>query len=127
MVHVMSAVNLESPKNTEVVAKALMNVKEEFSLSNEVVGAIIGADASTVFRIGKKGDMKKNKSFEAALLLIRVYRSLFALLGGSHEAMRHWLNTENKDFQKQKPLTLMASWVGLVEVVQYLDAMRGHA
>ncbi|WP_029408406.1 MbcA/ParS/Xre antitoxin family protein [Thiomicrorhabdus sp. Milos-T2] len=114
-------------EKTQVVAKALMNVKEEFSISNEVVGGIIGADASTVFRIGKKGDMKENKSYEAALLLIRVYRSLYALFGGSKKAMYHWLNTENQDFQKQKPVSIMASWIGLVEVVQYLDEMRGHA
>jgi len=123
----MSAIKIESPEKTQVVAKALMNVKEELSLSNEAVGGIIGADASTVFRIGKKGDMKENKSYEAALLLIRVYRSLYALLGGSKEAMSHWLNTENLDFQKQKPISIMASWIGLVEIVQYLDAMRGHA
>lgn len=112
---------------TQVVAKALINLKEELHLSSESVGQIIGADASTVFRIGKNGDMKKNKVFEGALLLIRVYRSLFALLGGDKAVMIHWLTTSNKDFDEQCPIDYMKSLVGLVEVVQYLDAMRGHA
>jgi len=117
----------EALKSTKVVAKALINVKEQWSLSSEVVGQIIGADASTVSRIGKNQDMKQNKSFEAALILIRAYRSLYALVGGSKPAMVHWLTTENHDFNEQRPLDEMKSWVGLVEVVQYLDAMRGHA
>ena len=123
----MSALENNELAKTQVVAKALINVKEELSLSSELVGQIIGTDASTVSRIGKNRDMKENKAFEAALLLIRVYRSLFAMVGGSKPAMIHWLTTHNLDFNEQRPLDCMKSWVGLVEVVQYLDAMRGHA
>jgi uncharacterized protein (DUF2384 family) len=123
----MSAVQNAELKKTQVVAKALINVKEELSLSSETIGRIIGADASTVSRINKNKDMQENKSFEAALLLIRIYRSLYAMLGGSQRAMHHWLNTGNRDFNGKSPIELMKSLVGLVEVVQYLDAMRGHA
>jgi len=124
---VMVALEKQEPSKTQVVAKALINLKEELLLSSESVGQIIGADASTVFRIGKNLDMKENKVFEGALLLIRVYRSLFALLGGDKSAMLHWLTTPNLDFNEQRPIDCMKSLVGLVEVVQYLDAMRGHA
>ncbi|PLA73686.1 XRE family transcriptional regulator [Hydrogenovibrio sp. SC-1] len=123
----MVALERKELNKTQVVAKALINLKEELRLSSESVGQIIGADASTVFRIGKNMDMKENKVFEGALLLIRVYRSLFALLGGDKAAMIHWLTTANKDFAEQRPIEHIKSLVGLVEVVQYLDAMRGHA
>jgi len=123
----MVALEKKEFTKTQVVAKALTNLKAELRLSSEAVGQIIGADASTVFRIGKKLDMKENKVFEGALLLIRAYRSLFALLGGDKAAMIHWLTTANKDFDNQRPIDYMKSLVGLVEVVQYLDAMRGHA
>lgn len=123
----MGALENKDPTNTEVVAKALINLKEELSLSSETVGQIIGADASTVFRIGKNLDMKENKVFEGALLLVRVYRSLYALLGGDKSAMTHWLTTPNLDFNEQRPIHYMKSLVGLVDVVQYLDAMRGQA
>lgn len=123
----MCALEKTDPAKTQVVAKALIKVKEGLSLSSELIGQIIGTDASTVSRIGKKGDIKDNKALEAALLLIRVYRSLFALVGGSKPAMIHWLTTQNIDFNQQPPIDCMKSWVGLVDVVQYLDAMRGHA
>lgn len=123
----MVALEKQESSKTQVVAKALINLKEELCLSNESVGQIIGADASTVFRIGKNMDMKENKVFEGALLFIRAYRSLFALLGGDKAAMIHWLTTANKDFDEKRPIDYVKSLVGLVEVVQYLDAMRGHA
>lgn len=112
---------------TQVVTKALFNVKKELGLSNDVVGQIIGADAATVSRMQKKMDMKQNKVYEASVLMIRVYRSLYAILGGSSDAMRHWLTTNNLDFDQKKPLDKMKTTVGLVNTVEYLDAMRGHA
>jgi hypothetical protein len=120
---------LERPKltKTQVVTKALFNSKQDLGLSNDVVGQIIGADPATVSRMQKKMDMKKNKVYEAAVLMIRVYRSLYAILGGSTDAMQHWLNTNNLDFDQRTPLDKMKTIVGLVNTVEYLDAMRGHA
>lgn len=123
----MGALENQEPSKTAVVAKALIHLKETLLLSSETIGQIIGADASTISRIGKNLDMKENKVFEGAVLLIRVYRSLFALLGGDKAAMIHWLTTPNLDFNQRPPIDCMKSLVGLVEVVQYLDAMRGHA
>lgn len=120
---------LEKPSlsKTQVVTKALFNVKHELRLSNDVVGQIIGADSATVSRMRTKMDMRENKVYEAAVLMIRAYRSLYAILGGSTEAMQHWLNTNNIDFDQKKPLDKMKTIVGLVNTVEYLDAMRGHA
>lgn len=121
----MTAVEKNQPTRSQVVAKALINLKDELSLSGETVGKIIGADSSTISRITKNMDMQENRSFEAAILLIRVYRSLYAMLGGSSDAMKHWLVTENIDFNMQPPLEAMKTIVGLVDVAQYLDAMCG--
>ncbi len=123
----MSTVLKQTPNKTVVVAKAISNLKDELELTNQTVGEIIGTDASTISRIVKKRDMKENKTLELALLLIRVYRSLYAMVGGSPKAMIHWLNTPNLDFDGRSPLEKMKSVIGLVEVVEYLDAMRGHA
>ncbi len=122
----MNTVRSNPPVSEEVVAKALINTKKELGLSNEVVGNIIGVNASTMSRIVKNGQIKNAKTLEASLLLIRVYRSLYAILGGSHEAMRHWLNTQNRHLHGI-PVLQLQEMVGLVNVVQYLDAMRGRA
>jgi len=123
----MPTVLQKTPNKTMVVAKALIRLKEELGLTNSIVGEIIGADASTISRIVKNSDMKDNKTLELALLLIRVYRSLYAMVGGSQKAMIHWLTTANLDFNSETPLSKMKTVTGLVEVVEYLDAMRGHA
>lgn len=66
----------------------------------------------------------KSKEGEFSLLLIRVYRSLFALNGGNQEAIRHWLTTNNRHIQAV-PLEAMKTVLGLSRVVNYLDAIRG--
>ena len=93
----MNTIRSNMPVAEEVVAKALINTKKELDLSNEVVSNII-----------------------------RVYRSLYAILGGSQEAMRHWLTTQNKHL-RGTPIVQLQEMVGLVNTVQYLDAMRGRA
>ena len=122
----MSALESINPTATEVVAKALINTKKELGLTNEVLGNIIGMDPSTVSRLIKRKNIKSGKVMETGLLLIRVYRSLYAILGGDHKAMKHWLNTENRHVQG-KPLERLQEISGLVHVVTYLDAMRGRA
>ncbi len=122
----MSALESINPTATEVVAKALINTKKELGLTNEVLGNIIGMDSSTVSRLIKRKNMKSGKVMETGLLLIRVYRSLYAILGGNHEAMKHWLNIENSHLQG-KPLDRLQEITGLVHIVTYLDAMRGRA
>ena len=65
-----------------------------------------------------------SKTGELALLLVRVYRSLFALFGGNLVDMQHFLRTDNRHLDAP-PLSLMMQVQGLVRVVEYLDAIRG--
>jgi len=122
----MSAVKQITPEAIQVVAKALRSLKTDLDISNEVLGNIIGLNSSTVSRLINSGTMRSGKPYEAGVLLLRVYRSLYALLGGNIDQMKHWLNTDN-DHIHGKPVELMKSTVGLVEIVKYLDAMRGRA
>ena len=61
-----------------------------------------------------------------ALLLIRIYRALYAILGGNHEQMQHWLKTPNHHLQDSAPLEQLYRLEGIVMVMRYLDAMRGR-
>lgn len=122
----MAAIEMDAPQANVVVAKALANLKDELALSNVELGNIIGIDSSTVSRFIKKGELNASKPREAGLLLIRIYRSLYAILGGNVKMMNHWLRTENSHVHGI-PLERIQSLVGLVEVVKYLDAMRGRA
>ena len=59
---------------------------------------------------------------EFALLFVRVFRSLDAIVGDEKSA-RQWLTSENRALNG-RPLDLIRQTEGLVRVVHYLDASR---
>jgi uncharacterized protein (DUF2384 family) len=65
------------------------------------------------------------KEWDFGVLLIRLFRSLDAIVGGSREDALAWLNSENKGLAGRKPVDLVETTEGLVSVVHYLDACRG--
>ncbi|HAT3877927.1 antitoxin Xre/MbcA/ParS toxin-binding domain-containing protein [Legionella brunensis] len=109
-----------------VLTKAICNLSKYYSLSGKELSEIIGISESTASRLnqGKKLISPQTKEGEMALLLVRIYRSLNAMVGNNHEKARLWLNNKNKYFQK-KPLEEMKTIPGLISVLNYLDAMRG--
>ena len=116
----MSTVPLQRPNERRVLAKALLNAGKAIGLSQADIGAVVGRDR-TSFARGLDPD---NKSGELALLLIRCYRGLFALVGGNPADMRHWMHTENSH-TGGVPAEQVKSVQGLAEVLGYLDAIRG--
>lgn len=105
----------------EVLKKAFLNAGKSLGLSQSQLAAIVGKDRSTLSR-GKLEP--ESKSGELALLLIRCYRSLYALMGGDTEQMRHWIHTANLH-TGGVPAEQVGTVQGLMEVVLYLDAIRG--
>lgn len=110
-----------APDTRFVLTKALVSAGKGLGLSQERVGEVIGRDRTAFSR----GLDPTSKSGELALLLIRCYRSLYALVGGDPVAMQHWMHTRNRD-TGGVPSEQVRSVQGLVAVVEYLDAMRGH-
>ena len=107
-----------------VLAKALLNTREQLGLTQQELADIVGVHRTAISRWADSGLRPQSKSGELALLLIRAYRALFALFGGNLEDMRHFLRTENRHLAGV-PLALMGQVQGLVHVVEYLDAIRG--
>ena len=106
---------------TEILTKALLNAAEEMGVSLANLGQVIGKDRTTISRGGISPD---TKSGELALMLIRSYRSLYALVGGNPEHIRHWMHVYNKGTQGI-PAEQILKAEGLARVTSYLDAMRG--
>jgi transcriptional regulator with XRE-family HTH domain len=109
----------------QVLAKALLNAREQLGLSQQELAGIVGVHRTAISRWAENGLRVESKSAELALLLIRIYRSLFALFGGDCPDMQHFLRTYNHHLQGV-PLDLMLQVQGLVRVVEYLDAIRGR-
>lgn len=107
-----------------VLAKALLNTREQLGLTQQELADIVGVHRTAISRWGESGLRPQSKTGELALLLIRAYRALFALFGGNLSDMRHFLRTENRHLAGV-PLEHMRHVQGLVRVVEYLDAIRG--
>lgn len=108
----------------DVLAKALLNTREQLALTQQELADIVGVHRTAIARWAEGGLRPQSKTGELALLLIRAYRALYALFGGDLEDMRHFLRTDNHHLGGV-PLTLMRQVQGLVHVVEYLDAIRG--
>ncbi len=103
-----------------VLAKATDRAGKALGFTQSETARILGRDRS----IFQRGIDPHDKAGELALLLIRLYRSLFVLVGGEGEAMRHWMRTANHH-TGGIPAEQVHTIASLVELVGYLDAMRG--
>ncbi|HMC34838.1 MAG TPA: antitoxin Xre/MbcA/ParS toxin-binding domain-containing protein [Myxococcales bacterium] len=108
------------------MAKALLRAGEAFALSQSEIASILGTSAATVSRTfaGGRGIDPDSAEGRHALLLVRIFRSLDALVGGDGEKARLWLRAANRHLGAA-PIRLLAGTEGLVHVAEYLDAMRG--
>ena len=68
----------------------------------------------------------QSKEGELALLLVRVYRSLDALVGTDDARRQAWMRSHH-DALDGVPLALVQKAEGLVATLNYLDAMRAPA
>jgi transcriptional regulator with XRE-family HTH domain len=108
-----------------VVTKAALRAAERLALPDAVLARVVGVSPASISRLRSgRAIQASQKEGELALLFLRVYRSLDALLGGDVEACRRWLRGENAHVGGV-PLQLIQTVSGLVGVGQYLDAMRG--
>ena len=97
-------------------------------LSGAALARTIGVSEPTVSRIvrGQKSINPESKEGELALLLVRVYRSLDALVGTDDQKRLAWMNSHNKALGG-KPQKLVQQAEGLVATLHYLDGMRAPA
>jgi len=117
----MATQTVIQPDPAETLTKALLNAGKILGLTQDELGVIIGRDRTVFSRGGVDPD---SKTGELALLLIRVYRSLYVLVGGEEGDIKHWMQTEN-NHTGGIPGDQVKTVSGLVHVVEYLDAIRG--
>ena len=114
------------PEPGPVLAKAALSAAERLGLRHRQLAAVVGSSEASVSRLQRgRGLDPESKEGELALLFVRLYRSLDALMGGDDEKSRMWLHAQN-DHLGGIPAQRIRTVEGLVDVVQYLDAMRGR-
>lgn len=115
----------ESERAAAVLTKATQSAATRLGVSRRELAAVIGVSEATLSRLGGSRVIDpQTKEGELALLFVRLFRSLDALVGGDEGKARAWLQAANHDLIGI-PLELIQTASGLVHVVDHLDAMRG--
>jgi hypothetical protein len=116
------------PAPDVVLTKAVLRAADLLELSGAALARTLGVSEASVSRLSSGGRTidPKSKEGELALLLVRVYRSLDALVGTDAAQRKAWLHSHNRALNSH-PAELIQSAAGLVTVVAYLDAMRAPA
>lgn len=109
-----------------VVTKAVLRVAAALELSQKELARILGLSEASVSRLmtGKLELEVDSKEGELGLLLVRLFRSLDALVGEEEKA-RAWFHAKNGHLGGV-PAERVRTIEGLVHVTEYLDAMRGQ-
>lgn len=110
-----------------VVTRALLRAAGRLDVPQKAVSRIIGVSEATVSRMhaGRFTLAPADKPFELAVLFVRLFRSLDAMVGGDEASARAWLRGENLALGGV-PLAMSQSVTGLVDVVAYLDSRRSR-
>ena len=110
-----------------ILSEAVVRVAGCWQLTNEQLGAILGLSPATASRLRSGGFQldRSSKAFELGQYLIRLFRSLDALMGSDDRAAMSWLKTANLDLGG-RPIDLIRSIRGLSDVSDYVDDYRAQ-
>lgn len=109
------------------LSAAVIRIADFWGFSNAKLAAILGLSPATVSRLRAGTTLldPASKSFEAGQFLLRLFRSLDALLGSDDVAVKGWLGTPNLDLGT-KPVERLDTMRGLIEVCDYVDFYRAR-
>jgi len=115
-----------APDPAETLTRAVRAVADRLGLRNRDLAEVLGSSEASISRLARGRRIEPaTKEGELALLLVRLYRSLDALVGGDDANARAWLHADNTHVAGV-PADRIRRVEGLVDVVGYLDAMRGR-
>jgi len=109
------------------VSKAASRAADWLGLTNAALARTIGVSEATASRL-KAGTYvlePSTKPYELALLLIRLFRGLDAVVGGDEASSRSWMVAVNRALGGV-PRDLVQTVTGLVAAVDYVDAARAR-
>jgi hypothetical protein len=116
------------PDPGAILTKAVLRATNLLGLSSATLARVLGVSEASVSRLatGARTIDPESKEGELALFLVRVYRSLDALVGTDDAQRKAWMGSYNRALNG-RPRELVQRADGLVAVVSYLDAMRAPA
>jgi len=108
-----------------VLSKATWRAAQHLGLSGAALSKVIGVSEATVSRLrGGEWDLAPaSKEGQLAALLVRLFRSLDAIVGNDSAKLAAWMGSHNRALNGI-PRELIETPQGLVMALQYVDAMR---
>jgi antitoxin Xre/MbcA/ParS-like protein len=121
----LDALRAQAPVPEAVLAKATLAAARRLGVTNRELARILGTSDASISRLGRDRTVRID-SAEARLaaLFLRLFRSLDSIVGGDEGAARAWFRGDNLHLGGV-PSERVQSVEGLVDVVHYLDAVRG--
>jgi hypothetical protein len=107
-----------------VLTRAALRAASLLGVARKDLAIVLGVSPSTVSRLDDRPLDPARKEGELAVLFVRLFRSLDALLGGRTDKARDWLHAPNHHLGGV-PAERIRTVTGLVDVIEYLDALRG--
>nr|WP_026186480.1 antitoxin Xre-like helix-turn-helix domain-containing protein [Thioalkalivibrio thiocyanodenitrificans] len=126
-----STISEDSGYSTEARAqaltKAVIRSADLLGLKRAQLSATIGLSLATLSRMyaGQYHLNPKHKSWELAVLLVRLYRGLDALMAGDEHALQAWMRNLNADLH-EAPINLIGRVADLAQLVACVDAQRAR-
>jgi transcriptional regulator with XRE-family HTH domain len=121
------AVKSSPEQAAATVSKAVTRAAERLQLNQAALAEILGVSDSTASRLVSGAYLlqpTRKREWEFALLFLRLFRSLDAMLGHEHQA-QIWLQDNNRALAG-RPVDLIKSAEGMIRVLHYVDAARGR-
>lgn len=117
----------QGPVPGAVLVKAALRAARFLGLSQAELAQVIGVSGASASRMaaGSKLLEQDSKTWQLAALLVRLFRSLDAIVGSDDEAAKAWMRSANAALGGI-PAELLRDPAGLVRTVDYLDAARAR-
>jgi hypothetical protein len=115
-------------RSAAVLTKAFLRAGQELGLSGRNLARVLGTSEATISRMRRGHNTQLTpgtKPRELALLFVRAFRGLDAIVGGNTARARAWFHAHNRHLG-ERPIELVRSVEGITDVVRYLDAMRSR-
>jgi uncharacterized protein (DUF2384 family) len=121
--------NLATGRSTDrsrVLSQSVVEAAHRLKVGSTDLGEILGFSQSTSSRLlnHKYAIQESSKEWELSAHFLRLYRSLFTLVGGDDELAVDWMTSQNKAFNQQTPISYIKRIDGLIYACEYLDAHR---
>lgn len=110
-----------------VVGRAVVRAADLLGVRGSVLGRVLGLSEASVSRLKTEDYIldSSSKPYELAILFVRLFRGLDAIVGGDGASARSWMTTENSAL-RDTPISLIGTISGLMQAVQYVDARRAR-